>query len=202
MILALIHARLVAALPAVTQRVARASATSAPVLGEHLKRFWLGLARMVERPEVHMRAKLKAGLAVVFCAVVAASVGGLASASRGKSGLARARGCHGNVYVYTVAELRACRVGVIPLTRVIRLPWGGHVYVYGKFGRMLIVPSHFNPLTATTVELDEYGLPERPRRPAALAMWKEEMIPFREPPAPPFLIQAGPLSDGAHIGGG
>jgi hypothetical protein len=92
--------------------------------------------------------------------------------------------CRGSFdpYRYSAAALQKCGYRIVWLERVVRLPGGGHAYVYSDGSRQLRPPAGFHPLHATNARLREYGLPPRPAAPAARRRWARAMRRFHEAP--------------------
>lgn len=136
------------------------------------------------------------GATAIAVSVVIAS-GGRASSGpptgiHGGEAVSSAGRCHfSNVFSSSPAALRACGLLVFPLSAVKPLPGGGRAYIYneGKYGVVteLVPPKHFDPLTASEAQLNEYGFPPRPTDSHALTLWKQELGSWKGPAQPqPF----------------
>jgi len=108
-----------------------------------------------------------------------------------------------NPYDYTQAAVRACGLPTFSLSSVTPLADGGSSYhydIYGSQASVLVPPAGFNPLTATSAQLNEYGFPPRPTDPSALQQWQAEFRNYSGAAnPPPFLAgsnittQTGPV---------
>jgi hypothetical protein len=77
-------------------------------------------------------------------------------------------------------------------THVQALTGGGSRYDYSVDGSAVhapVAPPGFDPLTATDAQLDEYGLPPRPKDLASLDGWTQQMTDLHMVTPPPFLVE-------------
>jgi hypothetical protein len=106
-------------------------------------------------------------------------------------------------YAYSQAAVRACGYKVFPRAAVKALAGGGSGYDYDVNGatvEFLVPPKGFQPATATSAQLSEYGLPARPAAPHALARWQAEMGNFKPAsPPPPFLAETHAHADTVYF---
>lgn len=94
-------------------------------------------------------------------------------------------------YGLTSAQRNECGDSATPLARVQPIPGGGTTYVYedkaeGSTTTFRVPPSTFNALTATSEELERYGVPARPMPDSpAYPQWVSmaEHMRFEAPPA-------------------
>ena len=102
--------------------------------------------------------------------------------------------CTASVDPYTqsrAADL-ACGDNLYRLTAKLPLAGGGSEYEYNVGGgimTMLVPPPDFNPLTASSALLTEYGFPLPPRNPSALAAWQAMASNVHPVAAPSMVIQ-------------
>jgi hypothetical protein len=100
---------------------------------------------------------------------------------------------------YTVATLEACGMDAWPQTSEQALPGGGQETTYdeGSFGTVtvLVPPASFDPLTASSAQLSEYGFPEPPNAGTdEYAEWELAMSVWSGSPAAPALDVSNPAS--------
>lgn len=102
-------------------------------------------------------------------------------------------------YSYTSGAVAACGYATHPLSSVQALPGGGSAYVYdeGTFTvKFYVPPAGFNPSSATSSQLDEYGFPSLPADLAEAARLQGELNNWKGTPVPPpFLASSNTQSD-------
>lgn len=102
-------------------------------------------------------------------------------------------------YRYTRSALAACGYATYPQKSVTALPGGGlsHNYiVHSAAVHVFIPPAGFEPATATTAQLNEYGFPPRPADAAGLRQWQKEFSNWTGAVSPPpFLTEINASSE-------
>ena len=122
---------------------------------------------------------------VMISALAVAMVSATASVSKAQaSSTASGPSCDSsfNPYSYTQAQVQACGYATSPMLAAPNLAGGGSAVEYKINGMTvtdLIPPPGFRPETASAAQLDEYGFPARPTKPAQLATWKTEMAGWK-----------------------
>jgi hypothetical protein len=103
-----------------------------------------------------------------------------------------------NVYDYTPAALAPCGIETYPITSITTLPGGGSNYAYasmnGVIPHAVVPPQGFDPLTASSVQLQEYDYPPRPSDPSQESFWEQLVTATRTPPEP-FLAEIPTSAD-------
>jgi len=97
-------------------------------------------------------------------------------------------------YSMTQAQLAACHISVFPLASKTDPPNGGTTYTYHmgtNTATFRVPPPGFNPLTASNVELEYYGLPPRPSPldVDAFRTWVADYAGVHFEAPPPFLAE-------------
>lgn len=105
-------------------------------------------------------------------------------------------------YAYTQAQVSACGYQTFSQSSVNPMTGGGFSYDYNVDGatvQFYVPPAGFNPSTATNAQLDEYGFPERPTDPSALAAWQTDMNTWTGAVTPPsFLAETNSDADSTY----
>lgn len=137
---------------------------------------------------------------VIGCIVVALSLLVTVVSANSAGATAQSPNCNSsfNPYSYSRAAVSACGYKIFPRTAVKPLPGGGFGYYYDMNGttvEFLVPPAGFQPTTAATSQLKEYGIPLRPANRGGLARWQAEMTNSRPSSPPPFLAQTHAHAD-------
>lgn len=117
--------------------------------------------------------------------------------------------CHTDFdpYAYTAAAVRACGVEVSTSATTTQLPGGGSKTVYtmpdGDVTTLYSPPEGFDPVTASSAKLTEYGfaVPSASDGLEAMASWQGMMSRLTHPaPNPPFLVAGAASAGGGFVG--
>ena len=137
---------------------------------------------------------------VVGCVVVALSLLVAATTTHSAAATVRAPNCRSSFdpYSYSQPTVSACGYKTFARTAVKPLPGGGFGYYYDMNGatvEFLVPPAGFRPSTATSAQLQEYGIPARPANPGDLARWQAEVSRSQPSSPPPFLAETHAHAD-------
>jgi len=145
------------------------------------------------RPKIRLRNGLLVGCGITAGAVpvLVAAGGSSAGSSAGTSG--------GAVPVGTYTQDQAVADGYLKQQDV-QLPDGGSEYVFSGSDpstslKIPVPPSGFTPLTATPVQLEEYGFPPRPSGGPALQNWIQAMQAYKGTPTPTLVVKVFAATD-------
>jgi hypothetical protein len=104
-----------------------------------------------------------------------------------------------NPYAYPRAAVSACGYQTFSRVATHALPGGGSSYdylVHGLRVSFYVPPKGFNPSTATSAQLNEYGFPPRPAALTAAAKWDSQMHTWKGAVTPPpFLAETHASAD-------